>query len=327
MKTNTRDMIFEYIISNNPVSITNLKQEFQISSQMIHRHINNLFNEDKIYKIWTTPKVYYFPVKDDINIISNDWEEIDDDFFDVNRFAFFWPDWENKFWKEWFISWCKKRKLNENKEFKIYEKTIKKYDNHKTKYWLIKWKEKMDDTFDDVYLDKVYYLDFYSIEKYWKTYLWNLMFYAKQTWDRELAKIIVNEIKEDIYNLIRIKNIDAFAFIPPSIDRKIQLMDEIKKWLWIDLNELKLIKLFRDKVVAQKSLNKKSDRIENARDTIFVLDKKFKSDTILLIDDAIWSWATLNETAKKIKERWFAKRVIWLAIVWSYKWFEVINEV
>jgi predicted amidophosphoribosyltransferase len=53
------------------------------------------------------------------------------------------------------------------------------------------------------------------------------------------------------------------------------------------LNELKLIKLFKDKVVAQKSLNKKSDRIENARDTIFVLDKKFKSDTILLIDDAI----------------------------------------
>jgi hypothetical protein len=43
-----------------------------------------------------------------------------------------------------------------------------------------------------------------------------------------LAKIIVDEIKKDIYNLIKIKNIDAFAFIPPSIDRKVQLMDEIK---------------------------------------------------------------------------------------------------
>ncbi len=90
---------------------------------------------------------------------------------------------------------------------------------------------------------------------------------------------------------------------------------------------LNLIKLFKEKVVAQKSLSKKEDRIINTRDIIFVLDKKFSSDTILRIDDAVWSWTTLNETAKKIKQKWFAKKVIWLAIVWSFKWFEVINEV
>ena len=137
MKTNTRELIFEYIFSNNPVSITELKQEFNISTQMIHRHINNLFGEDKIYKIWTTPKVYYFPVKESNDKISIQWQEIDDDFFDINKFAFFWPDWENKFWKQWFIARCNKRNLDVNKEFKVYERTIKKYDNHKTKYWLI----------------------------------------------------------------------------------------------------------------------------------------------------------------------------------------------
>lgn len=328
MRTNTRDNIFKYILDNSPVSINEIRDEFWISREMIHRHINKLYTEDKVYKVWSAPKVFYFPVdNENIDIINDEWINIDKDFFDINKFVFFWPDWETKFWKEWFISWCKKRNLEINKEFNIYEKTLEKYNNHKTKYWLIKWIEKMKSTFEEVYLDKVYYLDFYSIEKYWKTYLWNLMFYAKQTWDTDLAKKIIDDIKADIYNLIRIKNIDSFAFIPPSIDRKVQLMDEIKEWLWLNLPELKLIKLFKDKVVAQKSLNKKSDRIENARDTIFVLDKKFKSDTILLIDDAVWSWATLNETAKKIKDKWIAKRVIWLAIVWSYKGFEVINEV
>lgn len=330
MKTDTREKIFKYINDTAPVSVNDMKLEFWISREMIHRHINRLINEGKIYKIWKAPKVFYFANEVvDIPILGFTWEpiNIDKDFFDINKFAFFWPDWDTKFWLDWFVAWCTKRNLEPNKEFVFYEKTLKKYDEFKTKYGLIKWIKKMKDTFDEVYLDKVYYLDFYSIEKYWKTYLWNLMFYAKQTWDTELAELIVNEIKKAIYNLIRVKNIDSYAFIPPSIDRKVQLLDELKKWLWIDLKELNLIKLFKDKVVAQKSLSKKSDRIENARDTIFVLDKKFESDTILLIDDAVWSWATLNETAKKIKERWFAKKVIWLAIVWSYKGFEVINEV
>ncbi len=164
MKTNTRDKIFKYILDNSPVSINDLKQEFQISREMIHRHINILFTEDKIYKVWSAPKVYYFPVN---NIKDNNqldkYKNVDDDFFDVNKFAFFWPDWENKFWKEWFVEWCKKRNLDANKEFDIYKKTLLKYDSHKTKYWLIKWIEKMKSTFDEVYLDKVYYLDFYSI--------------------------------------------------------------------------------------------------------------------------------------------------------------------
>jgi hypothetical protein len=54
------------------------------------------------------------------------------------------------------------------------------------------------------------------------------MFYAKQTGDKELMLKIFKEIKKPIFNLLKIKNIDAFAFIPPSIDRKIQLMDELK---------------------------------------------------------------------------------------------------
>jgi len=341
MKTNTRENIFEYIKNNQPVSVKNIVDKFWISAQIVHRHIKILILEDRIYKVWKSPKVYYFVRENNIEVDS-EWkfvsdiknEEVNDIIskdknFKIfhNNFVNFSPDWDIAYDSEWFIKWCQKRWLKPEKEIDFYKKTIEKYNKFKTSYWLIKWIDKVKDTFKDVYLDKIYYLDFYSIEKYWKTYLWNLMFYAKQTWDMELTAKILDSIIKSINQLIEKKDIDAIAFIPPSIDRKTQLMTEIEKWLNLKLPKLKLIKLFKEKVVAQKSLSKKEDRIINARDTIFTLDKNFSSDNILIIDDAVWSWATLNETAKKIKQKWFAKKVIWLAIVWSYKWFEVINEV
>ena len=79
-------------------------------------------------------------------------------------------------------------------------------------------------------------------------------------------------------------------------------------------------------IVPQKTLNKLEDRIENAKRTIMVDDtKKFK--TVLLIDDALGSGATINETAKKIKNQGLADTIIGLAITGSFSGFEVISEV
>ncbi len=46
-----------------------------------------------------------------------------------------------------------------------------------------------------------------------------------------------------------------------------------------------------------------------------------------LIDDAVGSGATLQETARKIKDRGIAKKVYGVALVGSIKGFEVISEV
>ncbi len=342
MKTNTRQRIFEYIEDNNPISIKDIVKFFGISKEMIHRHLKKLIKEERIYKVWVPPKVYYF-INKKLNTLStlkfksNKKRKLEKSNFFIDKtnivqdiessFVFFWADGVLRYWIEWFELWCKKRNLDTIKEASFYIKTIEKYSWYKNKNWFIDWKEKMKNTFDKVFLDEIYYLDFYSIEKYWKTMLWNLMYYWKQTWKKELAKKIVEIIKSPIKDLIKIKKIDSFAFIPPSIDRKVQLMDLLRDWLNLDMKELKPIKIFKDTPVPQKSLNKKEDRIINARDTIYVTQRDFRSETILLIDDAVWSWATLNETAKKIKDLWLAKKVIWLAIVWSYKWFEIINEV
>ena len=48
---------------------------------------------------------------------------------------------------------------------------------------------------------------------------------------------------------------------------------------------------------------------------------------ILLLDDAVGSGATLNEVAKKIRERKICQgKIIGLAITGSFKGFDVISE-
>ncbi len=79
--------------------------------------------------------------------------------------------------------------------------------------------------------------------------------------------------------------------------------------------------------VAQKTLSKLEDRVENARNTIFIRGN-LQYENILLIDDAIGSGSTLNETAKKLKEKDLVKnKVIGLALTGSFKGFDVLNEV
>ena len=88
-----------------------------------------------------------------------------------------------------------------------------------------------------------------------------------------------------------------------------------------------MIKTQNDVAVPQKSLSKLEDRIANARNSIFVSDER-KFNNVLLIDDAVGSGATLNETAKKIKERGLCTgKIIGLALTGSFKGFDVINEV
>nr|MDD3719828.1 HTH domain-containing protein [Candidatus Gracilibacteria bacterium] len=326
MKTTTKNDIVEYIRANAPVSINMIKEKFNLSNQIIHRHIKSLIEQGSIYKVGTPPKVFYFAFSNEIISFTNGQLVTDNSFLDEN-FVFFGPDGSLKYGKDGFIFWCQRHNLDYTKEYEIYKHTIKKYLEYKDKNGFIDGLTKMKATFGEVYLDKVFYLDFYSIEKYGKTMLGNLMLYAKQTGSKELAMKILEKIKEPIYKLIEIEGIDSYAFIPPSIDRKVQLMDLLKKGLGLPFKELKLMKIFKNTPVPQKSLSKAEDRVINARDTIYVKDRDFLSDTILLIDDAVGSGATLNETAKKIKEQKIAKHVIGLAIVGSFKGFEVISEV
>ena len=67
--------------------------------------------------------------------------------------------------------------------------------------------------------------------------------------------------------------------------------------------------------------------VVNAKKSIVVEDSG-QYNNILLIDDAVGSGATLNETAGQIRSRGLVKdKIIGLAITGSFKGFDVISEV
>jgi len=131
---------------------------------------------------------------------------------------------------------------------------------------------------------------------------------------------------ERINKFIAKNNISAIGFIPPTIKREVQFMRELEKNLNTNLPVLKITKIKTEIIVPQKTLTKLSDRIINAANTIYIEDRRSFS-TVLLIDDAVGSGATLNETARKLKENKSAKKVYGIAIAGSYKGFDVISEV
>ena len=151
--------------------------------------------------------------------------------------------------------------------------------------------------------------------------------FAKQSQDRKLINELADTIKPTILKVIREYKIDGVGYIPPTVKRELQLITQIQKRLNLDTRTLVINKIKTPVAVPQKTLNKIEDRIVNARETIAV-EGTDKYDNILLIDDAVGSGSTLNETAKKIRQRGQCRgKIIGLAITGSFKGFEVISEV
>jgi predicted amidophosphoribosyltransferase len=126
-----------------------------------------------------------------------------------------------------------------------------------------------------------------------------MTFFAKQSQNQELIKQSIDEIILKLTCLIKKEKIEAIAMIPWSINRKNQLL----KFLKFELEKLKLpfinvIKYYpNDIVIPQKSLKTREQRIQNAKNTIFVDDKNVKKyKKVLIIDDFVGSGSTLNET-------------------------------
>jgi phosphoribosylpyrophosphate synthetase len=138
---------------------------------------------------------------------------------------------------------------------------------------------------------------------------------------------VVGEIRKPIQEIIDEYVIDAVAFVPHSVPRVLPFLTVIRQSLALELPEIQLEKIYQGEVrVAQKSLSKLEERVENAYKTIF-LSETGNYKRVLLIDDAVGSGATFNEVAKKLKKEQGVEFVAGFAAVGSYKGFEVIQEV
>lgn len=322
----TSEKILEYITKYGQASGKDLSDFLDgITSRAVRKQLKNLLDKGQLRKIGRPPKVYYLleTNKKNINIaqIDKQIQHVID-----KRYLYISPAGESIQGWEGFVNWCNKTNQDPIKTAKEYIATINKFDQFR-KNNVIDGMPKMRNTFKKVSLDRLFYLDFYSIERFGKTKLGQMLLYAKQSQSVPLIRQLIKEIRPQIIEVINKYKIDGILFVPPTVKREVQFMKELERMLRLPVSILSVTKVKTEIIVPQKTLAKLEDRVENAKRTIIVDDvKKYKN--ILLIDDAVGSGATLNETAKQIKNKeLISGDIVGLAITGSFKGFDVISEV
>jgi len=321
MKTSVK--IKQYLKEKSKVTGSELSNYLGISDRAVRKQLANLLKNKAVEKIGKPPRVFY-SLKYQEDKKNENIDPVKMDIIEEN-YLFITPTGEKKEGFAGFNYWCNKNKLDVNKTADEYIKTLLKYDKFK-KGGLIDGSQKFDSTFDKVYLDKVFYLDFYSIERFGKTKLGQLLLYGKQSGNKTIIKQIIADIKPRVDLLIKKFKINAVGFVPWTVKREVQFIRELEKQLNLGVKSIKIEKIKTEIVVPQKTLSKLEDRIENAQKTLVVTENS-RYNNLLIIDDAVGSGATLNQVAKQIKDKKIAKKVIGLSITGSFKGFDVISEV
>ena len=322
----TRDLILKLLNEQAQITVHDLSLKLRVSRQFVHRLLNELNDEGSLEIVGKPPRVYYM-LKPKTNTAYVSELTIEEEQFLKQHFLLVDPLGNLLEGLEAMNYWCEKQGLPIQKTIAEYIETRKRYLAYYNKEHLIDGTEKLINTkgMQKIGVDKIYYIDFYAIERFGKTRLGTLMHYAKQGQNKTLMKQIVAEIRQRVFRLMDEMKIEAVLFVPPTIDRKVQIMKVLQKLLNIGKPSLKIEKIKSPIVVPQKALSKIFERITNAKNTFYVPEQT-AYHRILLIDDAIGSGATINEIALKIRDKKIAKEIIGLSITGSYEGFEVISE-
>lgn len=322
----TSKKIIAYISRNQQASGKQLSDYLsEITPRAIRKQLKNLADKGILRKIGKPPKVYYLLQEKKETLM---FEPVDRKIKQIidRRYLYVSPSGESKSGWGGFLAWCQRTGQDPSKTAKDYISTLKKFDKFQ-KNGLIDGIPKMKNTFREVFLDKLFYLDFYSIERFGKTKLGQMLLYAKQSQNRGLMRKLIESIRSKITFIIDKYKIDGVLFIPPTVKREVQFMKELERGLRLSIKTVSVSKLKTEITVPQKTLSKLEDRIENAKHTI-VVDDESRYRNILLVDDAVGSGATLNETARQIKNRALATgEIIGVAIAGSFKGFDIISEI
>ncbi len=326
-----KDKIVKQLIAFNELTVKEIVDKLDMSKQMVHIALKRLLEEGRVQKLGRTPKTIYRLVKE-----SNVLEEAEVGYENLNtereflqkNFLLVSDSGELMQSIEAFNYWCKQSNLPFHKTLNEFIETKKKYEKYYDKTGLIDGTEKLMSTkgYDHVYLNKLFYLDFYAIERFGKTRLGTLLHYAKQGQNKFLMRIMMDEINKRIRDFVKLQKADAIAFVPPTIRREVQVMKFIQTQSNIALPIIDLKKISGIIPVPQKSLSKLDERIRNAENTFAITDQR-KFNHVVMIDDAVGSGATLNQIAGKLLNKQTAKKVTGLAIVGSFKGFDVITDV
>lgn len=330
--------VLELLENNGQLWITQMSEISWKSRVVLHKYVKELLELWKIEKIWSIPKVKYKIVWDwnieflsnkkemfqEINVLYREQKILDDIFM---KFS---PDGKILTWVKGLFDWCQERGFDFEKKMKSYIDIYHHIESMMDDCWLLSagnafWKD-----FEKVYLNNVYYADQYKRMDFWRGKLAEITFYGKLSQNKKLINQSIDDIINKLDCKIRIEKYDAIAITPWSIERNNQLLKLLKLrlgYLWLPF--INIIKYYPNGIaIPQKSLKTREQRIQNAKNTIFVNDKNVHNyKKVFLIDDFVWSGSTLNETAKKLKNEWI-QRVDGFAFVWNLNLsYEVINEI
>ena len=331
MENGAREKILNFIQERGKARAEDIRREFGYSRGLIHRYLKNLLDSGLVHKAGKAPLVFYIPTipsketfNEALQIEQNKIDFVNSNYLYITAQGEIIPGFSG--FKAWVEATKQTKFLPQLTD--EYIKTRSEANKYFDKDGFINATEKVISTFSANYLAKVLYLDFYSLPKFGKTRLGQLVLHAKQSQKQDLIKQVAVECQKKINILVSNYNIQAIAFIPPTLPRQVQFIKELEQILNIPLPKINLVKAYKgDVLVAQKTLSKLEERVENARNTIFTKGGAPSYENVLIIDDAVGSGASLNETAKKLITENAAKKVYGFALVGSYKGFDVIREI
>jgi hypothetical protein len=189
--------------------------------------------------------------------------------------------------------------------------------------------EKLQDTFTPRAVDGLFFADVYSIPVFGRTKLAKLVTYAKQSPESILIETILTLVRPVVRDIIAAHAIDTVGYIPPTVPRPVQFMDVFERGLGLTLPRLNLVKVNPGDIpVPQKILERLSERIINARESIFLRGEAKPCRSALLIDDVVGSGSSFHEVAMKLRAACPSIQYIYaFAIVGNRCGYEVVRQV
>nr|MDQ2993744.1 winged helix-turn-helix domain-containing protein [Pseudomonadota bacterium] len=209
-----KNQLLDLLRQKGPVGPSAIASTLQISPQMVHRHLKNLLKSGEVRKQGMSPKVLYFAIEKHSSypfpvLATSEKEYIDQHYFTVK------PDGEVMIGLEGFQWWA--LKTLQHKHFKAlaseYITTHKKYnDQYRNQIGVIDATFKVKDTFDECYLDYLFYQEFYSLPKFGKTKTGQMVFLGKSGQNVKFIQALANMSRQSILNIIEYYRIDGVIF-------------------------------------------------------------------------------------------------------------------
>jgi hypothetical protein len=340
MRTDTRDRIIQYIAEHKQARAHDLIGFLHLSGMAVHKQLRRLIAEGILQKAGRPPLVFYIlppethtishataaSLSDTQQLPVKLLQPITDNFLSIT------PDGRLLYGLDGFTDWARIYQPNKSISYlaQEYVRVIDKKHLSMTPEGWIDATVKLKETFHEQYIDRLLYQDIYSYPIFGRTKLAKLVMQAKQSADRALISRISQLAAPVITQIIQAYTIEAVGFIPPTVPRPLQFIDELAAQLQLALPTIPLVKVLAGDIpVPQKTLGTLEERIINARSSIFLkrtIGPTYKK--ILLIDDVAGSGSSFHETAKKLKAVDIGSElIIAFALVGNIKGYDVVRQI